>query len=275
MLNWLQKYTFYLYLQRKSLIFIICVTKHLCIINILCNFMLNFKTMKLNCIVVDDSTIQRMTITKLVNESTNLSLINDFSNALEAKIAINNNSIDLIFLDIEMPLINGFDLLDGLKEKPQIIFVTSKADYALKAFDYEATDFLQKPISKERFLKAVKKAIDLHQLRNEINEDFGEAIIIKSNLKKLKIYTSKIKWIEAFGDYIKIITDTDNHLVLSTMKSFENELPKEKFIRVHKSFIVNIERIEKFNSKFAEIDNTKIPISRNKKDLITEAISSF
>jgi DNA-binding LytR/AlgR family response regulator len=237
--------------------------------------MLNFKTMKLNCIVVDDSTIQRMTITKLVNESTNLSLINDFSNALEAKIAINNNSIDLIFLDIEMPLINGFDLLDGLKEKPQIIFVTSKADYALKAFDYEATDFLQKPISKERFLKAVKKAIDLHQLRNEINEDFGEAIIIKSNLKKLKIYTSKIKWIEAFGDYIKIITDTDNHLVLSTMKSFENELPKEKFIRVHKSFIVNIERIEKFNSKFAEIDNTKIPISRNKKDLITEAISSF
>jgi len=231
--------------------------------------------MKLNCIVVDDSTIQRMTITKLVNESTNLSLINDFSNALEAKIAINNNSIDLIFLDIEMPLINGFDLLDGLKEKPQIIFVTSKADYALKAFDYEATDFLQKPISKERFLKAVKKAIDLHQLRNEINEDFGEAIIIKSNLKKLKIYTSKIKWIEAFGDYIKIITDTDNHLVLSTMKSFENELPKEKFIRVHKSFIVNIERIEKFNSKFAEIDNTKIPISRNKKDLITEAISSF
>lgn len=231
--------------------------------------------MKLNCIVVDDSTIQRMTITKLVNESTHLSLINDFSNALEAKIAINNNTVDLIFLDIEMPLITGFDLLDGLKEKPQIIFITSKSDYALKAFDYEATDFLQKPISKERFLKAVKKAIDLHQLRNEINEDLGEAIIIKSNLKKLKIYTSKIKWIEAFGDYIKIITDTDNHLVLSTMKSFENELPKDKFIRVHKSFIINIERIQKFNSKFAEIDNTKIPISRSKKDLIAEAINNF
>lgn len=231
--------------------------------------------MKLNCIVVDDSAIQRMTITKLVNESTNLNLVGDFANALEAKNAINNNNVDLIFLDIEMPLINGFDLLDGLKQKPQIVFITSKADYAVKAFDYEATDFLQKPISKERFLKAVKKALELHQLRNEVPEDLGEAIIIKSNLKKLKIYTSKIKWVEAFGDYIKVITDEDNHLVLSTMKSFEKELPEGKFVRVHKSYIVNLERVEKFNSKFAEIGKTKIPISRNKKEVITTAIENL
>ena len=231
--------------------------------------------MKLNCIVVDDSAIQRMTITKLVNESANLNLVGDFANALEAKNAINNNSVDLIFLDIEMPLISGFDLLDGLKTKPQIVFITSKADYAVKAFDYEATDFLQKPISKERFLKAVKKALELHQLRNEVPEDHGEAIIIKSNLKKLKIYTTKIKWIEAFGDYIKVITDEDSHLVLSTMKSFEKELPEGKFVRVHKSYIVNLERVEKFNSKFAEIGKTKIPISRNKKEVIAVAIENL
>lgn len=231
--------------------------------------------MKLNSIVVDDSAIQRMTITKLVNESANLNLVDDFANALEAKNTINHKDVDLIFLDIEMPLINGFDLLDGLKNKPQIIFITSKADYAVKAFDYEATDFLQKPISKERFLKAVKKAIELHQLKNETHENLGEAIIIKSNLKKLKVYSTKIKWVEAFGDYIKIITDSDSHLVLSTMKSFENELPTGKFLRVHKSYIVNIERIDKFNSKFAEIGNTKIPISRNKKDIITKAIEAL
>jgi two-component system LytT family response regulator len=231
--------------------------------------------MKLNCIVVDDSAIQRMTITKLVNESTNLYLVGDFANALEAKNSINNNSIDLIFLDIEMPLINGFDLLDGLKEKPQIIFITSKADYAVKAFDYEATDFLQKPITKERFLKAVKKALELHQLRNEAPEDLGDAIIIKSNLKKLKVYTSRIKWVEAFGDYIKVITDEENHLVLSTMKAFETELPEGKFVRVHKSYIVNLERIEKFNSKFAEIGKTKIPISRNKKEALSDAIEKL
>ena len=156
-----------------------------------------------------------------------------------------------------------------------IVFITSKADYAVKAFDYEATDFLQKPISKERFLKAVKKALELHQLRNEVPEDQGEAIIIKSNLKKLKIYTSKIKWVEAFGDYIKVITDEDSHLVLSTMKAFEKELPEGKFARVHKSYIVNLERVEKFNSKFAEIGKTKIPISRNKKEVISEAIGNL
>jgi DNA-binding LytR/AlgR family response regulator len=231
--------------------------------------------MKLNCIVVDDSTIQRMTITKLINDTTSLYLVGDFANALEAKNSLNHNKVDLIFLDIEMPLINGFVLLDGLKVKPQIVFITSKADYAVKAFDYEATDFLQKPISKERFQKAVKKALELHQLRNEVHEDHGESIIIKSNLKKLKIYTSKIKWIEAYGDYIKVITDDENYLVLSTMKAFESELPEGKFIRVHKSYIVNVERIDKFNSKFAEVGPTKIPISRNKKDVITNAIATL
>ena len=115
----------------------------------------------------------------------------------------------------------------------------------------------------------------MHQLKNETHEDLGEAIIIKSNLKKLKVYSTKIKWVEAFGDYIKIITDDDSHLVLSTMKSFENELPPGKFLRVHKSYIVNVERIDKFNSKFAEIGNTKIPISRNKKDIITKAIEAL
>ncbi len=139
----------------------------------------------------------------------------------------------------------------------------------------QQTFYKSLPISKERFLKAVKKALELHQLRNEVPEDHGEAIIIKSNLKKLKIYTSKIKWVEAFGDYIKVITDEDSHLVLSTMKAFEKELPEGKFARVHKSYIVNLERVEKFNSKFAEIGKTKIPISRNKKEVISEAIGNL
>lgn len=231
--------------------------------------------MKLNCLVVDDSAIQRMTITKLVNESVNLNLVGDYGNALEAKSALNNHNVDLLFLDIEMPLISGFDLLDGLKTKPQIIFITSKADYAVKAFDYEATDFLQKPISKERFLKAVKKAIDLHHLKNDTHEDLGEPIIIKSNLKKLKIYSLKIKWIEAFGDYIKVVTDDDSHLVLSTMKAFEKELPEGHFLRIHKSYIVNLDRVDKFNSKYAEVVGEKIPISRNKKDDISKAIEAI
>jgi len=214
-----------------------------------------------------------MIITKLVNNHQSLNLVGDFSNAIEAKSCMSIHSVDLIFLDIEMPIINGFDFLDGLKQKPQIIFITSKADYAVKAFDYDATDYLQKPISVDRFDSSVKRALELHKLRNEVSEEEGDYIFIKSNLKKLKVFTSKIKWIEAYGDYVKVVTDEDSNLVLSTMKSFENDLSKDRFLRVHKSFIVNIDKIERFNSKFAEIGVTKIPLSRNKKDDLKKALA--
>ena len=229
--------------------------------------------MKLNCVVVDDSSIQRMIIAKLVNNNQNLHLIGDFSNAIEAKSCMAIHNVDLIFLDIEMPVISGFDFLDGLKVQPQIIFITSKAEYAMKAFDYDATDYLQKPIAIDRFNASVKRAIDFHLLKKENKENEGEHIFIKSNLKKLKIFTSKIKWIEAFGDYVRVVTEEDTNLVLSTMKSFENDLSKDKFIRVHKSYIINIDKVERFNSKYAEIGMTKIPLSRHKKEDLVRALS--
>ena len=229
--------------------------------------------MKLNCVVVDDSSIQRMIITKLVNNHPNLHLIGDFSNAIEARSCMSIQNVDLIFLDIEMPVISGFDFLDGLKTKPQIIFITSKAEYAMKAFDYDATDYLQKPISIERFNASVKRAIDFHSLKKENHEEEGEHIFIKSNLKKMKVFTSKIKWIEAFGDYVKVVTEEDSNLVLSTMKSFEKDLSRDKFIRVHKSYIINIDKVERFNSRFAEIGITKIPLSRNKKEDLVRALA--
>ncbi|HQK39294.1 MAG TPA: LytTR family DNA-binding domain-containing protein, partial [Flavobacterium alvei] len=178
-----------------------------------------------------------------------------------------------IFLDIEMPVISGFDFLDGLKTKPQIIFITSKAEYAMKAFDYDATDYLQKPIAVDRFNASVKRAIDMHLLKSETHDEDGEHIFIKSNLKKLKIFTAKIKWIEAFGDYVKVVTEEDSNLVLSTMKSFEKDLPKDKFVRVHKSYIINIDKVERFNSRFAEIGVTKIPLSRHKKEDLVKALA--
>jgi two-component system, LytTR family, response regulator len=229
--------------------------------------------MKLNCVVVDDSSIQRMIIAKLVNNHPNLHLIGDFSNAIEARGSMSVNRIDLIFLDIEMPVINGFDFLDGLKTKPQIIFITSKAEYAMKAFDYDATDYLQKPIALDRFNASVKRAIDMHLLKTESSDEDGEHIFIKSNLKKLKIFTAKIKWIEAFGDYVKVVTEEDCNLVLSTMKSFEKDLSQDKFIRVHKSYIINIDKVERFNSRFAEIGITKIPLSRHKKEALAKALA--
>jgi two-component system LytT family response regulator len=226
--------------------------------------------MKLNCIVIEDDLIQRMINVKLVNKHPDLQLLANFSNANEAKKFLASQAVDLIFLDIEMPVITGFDFLDGLKVKPQIIFLTSKSEYALKAFSYQATDFIQKPISVNRFDASVKRAVDFHKLKHE---EESEHIFVKSNLKKLKVNVNKIKWIEAFGDYVKVITEKDKNLVLSTLKSFEEELPKEKFLRVHKSFIINIDKVNRFNSKFAEIGTVKIPLSRNKKEDLIKALA--
>lgn len=164
--------------------------------------------------------------------------------------------------------------MEGLKTKPQIIFVTAKAEYALRAFDYDATDYIQKPVTLDRFETAVKRALHLYSLENETKEETGEHIYIKSNLKKLKIFTAKIKWIEAFGDYVKVVTENSGHLVLSTMKSFENNLNKEKFVRVHKSYIINIDKVERYNSKFIEIGTSKIPLSRNKKEDLIKVLNS-
>ncbi|MEY4963267.1 MAG: hypothetical protein RLZZ323_586 [Bacteroidota bacterium] len=229
--------------------------------------------MKLNCLIIEDSAVQRMIVTRLVNNHPQLNLIGDFSNAIEARNCMNIYSVDLVFLDIEMPVINGFSFLEGLKTKPQIIFVTAKAEYALKAFDYDATDYIQKPIAQNRFETAVKRALHLHSLEHESKEEDGEHIFIKSNLKKIKIFTSKIKWIEAFGDYVKVVTEEGNNLVLSTMKSFEGNLSKEKFVRVHKSYIINIDKVERYNSKFAEIGSSKIPLSRHKKEDLIKALA--
>jgi DNA-binding LytR/AlgR family response regulator len=230
-------------------------------------------SVKLNCVIVDDSAIQRMVVNKHVSNSLHLKLVGEFSNAIEAKNFMSYNEVDLLFLDIEMPVINGFDLLDGLKKKPQVIFITSKSEYAVKAFDYDATDYLQKPITNARFDAAIKRALQQQAILKDQPEEDGSYIFIKSKLKKLKVFTSRIKYVEAYGDYIKVITDEETHLVLSTMKSFENDLPADRFVRVHKSFIINIEKVDKFNSKFAEIGQSKIPLSRNKKDDLKRALS--
>lgn len=228
--------------------------------------------MKLSCVIVDDSSMQRMIVNKLVTNHQNLKLVGEFSNAVETKNFLSYNTVDLLFLDVEMPILNGFEFLDTLKVKPQVIFITSKPEYAVKAFDYEATDYIQKPINAIRFDTSVKKALNKQLLLTEAPMENSEHIFIKSNLKKLKVFTSRIKYIEAYGDYIKVITDDESHLVLSTMKAFENDLPQDKFIRVHKSFIVNLNKIDKFNSKFIEIGTTKIPLSRTKKDELQKAI---
>lgn len=229
--------------------------------------------MKLRSVIVDDSSMQRMAVAKLVNNHPKLALVAEFSNAIEAKKGIKNNKIDLVFLDIEMPIINGFDLLEAMEDRPLVILITGKPDYALKAFDYNVTDYLHKPVTWERFNTSVKRAIVEYERIHNVKED-EDHIFVKSNLKKRKVFIDDIKWIEALGDYVKVVTDEANIVILSTMKSFEQKLPENKFLRIHKSYIVNLEKVEKYNSKNVEVVGRQIPLSRNKKKELVEGLNN-
>ncbi|WP_339662961.1 LytTR family DNA-binding domain-containing protein [Croceibacter atlanticus] len=230
---------------------------------------------KLKCVVVDDSGLQRLSMVKLIKDHPNLQLVGEFSNAIETKNGLLDLGVDLLFLDVEMPILSGFDLLDDLRNKPLIIFVTGKTQYAHKAFDYEAIDYIHKPVTRDRFNKAAAKAIGLYKLQNDKSSvEDDRFIFVKSNLKKRKVMLGSLKYIEALGDYVKFVTNTDSFVVLATMKSFEKELEDENYLRIHKSYIVNLDRIQRYNSREVEIDGEKIPLSRHKKTLLADALSS-
>ena len=231
--------------------------------------------MQLKCIVVDDSAIQRLAITKLVEDHPALELVAQYSSALETKKGLNTHNVDLIFLDIEMPILNGFQLLDVLNNSPEIIFVTGKTEHAFKAFNYDAVAYLKKPLNAGLFNTAVEKAIAQVKLKQNYTEPDEDYIFVKSNLKKRKVYVNDIKWVEALGDYVKVVTKDQSHVVLSTMKAFEKELPEGRFLRIHKSYIVSLEKIDRFNSKNVEVGTVEIPLSRNKKSTLMEALSNL
>jgi len=228
----------------------------------------------LKCAIVDDSTLQRLSIVRLIKNHPSLELIAEYSNAIEAKIGLATSEIDLVFLDIEMPILSGFALLDDLTLKPQIIFVTGKTKYAFKAFDYDAVDYLRKPISKERFLNAVHKAVSNFKMKNDESFDENDFIFVKSNLKKRKVFLNDLKYIEALGDYVKLVTENDSLIVLSTMKTFEVLLPEDRFLRIHKSYIVNLDKVLRYNSKVIELEKQQLPLSRNRKSQLIEALSA-
>ena len=218
----------------------------------------------LNTLVVENSKVQQTIICQLVQNHDELHLAATCNNAIDASRIIKNQEIDLLLLDIEMPHINGFDLLESLDKEIQVIIITANPNHALKAFDYGVTDYLLKPVKADRFYKAAKKAsVNYGKVRESMEE--GEFLWVKSNMKKRKLGIKEIKWVEALGDYIKIITENENLIVLSSMKSISDKLPNDRFLRIHRSYIVNLNRVEKFGCTSVEIDQHQLPMSRKQK----------
>ena len=236
--------------------------------------------MILDSIVIDSNALQRMDTVKKSNDHHSINLLAEFSSCIEANEFLMNTDVDLIFLEIEIAKINGFEFLDILDASnisvPEIIITSKNTSFAFKSYSYGVVDFLSKPIENSLFNKSIDKVLTKLNLLNNTNRQVKENqhIFVKSNLKKRKVFIKDIKWIEALGDYVKLITSNGSYVILSTMKAFENDLPKGKFLRIHKSYIINLKKIERYNSRFGEIDNFKIPLSRNKKNHLTDALES-
>ena len=231
----------------------------------------------MNCIIIDDDNFVRKIIEDFVKKTESLTLKNSFSNAVDAMNMLDSDeNIDLIFLDIEMPKMTGIDFLNALTTLPQIIIVSSKEKYAVNAFEYDVTDYLLKPFTYIRFCKAVNKALQ-RQEKNRLHAK-DEEIFFKHNTSLVKLNYSDILWVEAMENYMIINTFSDKYTIHFTLQSLEKKLPAKHFLRVHRSFIVNVDVIHSITDniifiKTKEKDKNEIPISKMYKDKLLQKLT--
>jgi len=221
--------------------------------------------MEIKCIIVDDEPPAQRVLENYIKEIPSLKLEGKCKNALEAMDVLMHKKIDIMFLDINMPKINGLDFLKTLKNPPAVIITTAYREYAVDGFELDVSDYLKKPFSLDRFIKAVNKVTEklnmFHGISSPDNRtERVDSVFIKENKITYQIQIKDIIYIEGVGDYVKIITDSKTFLTKQTLKKTEQSLPTDRFIRVHKSFIVSISKITKIDGNTIYIGKTGIPL---------------
>jgi DNA-binding LytR/AlgR family response regulator len=216
--------------------------------------------MKIRCIVVDDEPLSQNILEKYVGETPVLELAAVCSNAFEANDHLLADPVQLIFLDINMPGLSGIRFIRTLVEPPLVIFTTAYPEYAVEGFEVDAVDFLLKPFSYERFLKAVNKAAEKLNQKIRRNPESEDYMLLKSDKKIYKVNYNDIIYIESYGDYLKVFTSEKCIVTHEKISSMEEKLPDDKFIRVHKSFIIPIDKIKFIEGNQINMTNIVIPV---------------
>ena len=218
--------------------------------------------MTLSCLIIEDEPVARDILRQYIQDVPHLTLIKEFDEGISASSYLKEHSVDLIFLDINMPKLSGISLLKSLTKPPKVILTTAYSEYALEGYELDVVDYLLKPFSFERFLKAVNKV----EVKQETESSFPTDITIKADKKLYRISTDDILTVEGNGDYLTLKTVYQKLTFYRTMKSFSEELDPSKFLRVHKSFIVNLEKIDFVEGNMIQIGGTTIPIGQAYKD---------
>ena len=217
----------------------------------------------ITCIAIDDEPLSLEIISDYVSKVSFLDLKGTFTDPFKATEVLKNEKIDLLFLDIEMPDLNGMQYVRSLKQQPMVIFTTAYNQYAVEGFDMDAIDYLLKPIEFERFFKAVNKAYDYHRYTTNQQQQEGNYIFVKSDYQIKKINIDDITHVEGLDDYIKIYCGENFILTLMTMKTILSKLPSQRFIRVHRSYIVSLPHIDSIQRNRIKIGNILIPVSES------------
>jgi DNA-binding LytR/AlgR family response regulator len=233
--------------------------------------------MVMNCIIVDDDKLSCKLLESFVKKSTSLNLLGIFSDSVSARNELSRRrDIELVFLDVQMPEMDGFDFISSLEQPPNIIIVSSNEEYALKAFDFNVVDYLLKPVSYARFVKAIDKTLRYFS-RKEISNSGDEEIFIKKGSSLVKLKIKEIIFVEALENYITLNTADERFTIHFTMKAIESQLPSNVFIRIHRSFIINKSLIQaiKENSLDLVVGNTvkNIPVGKSYRDILLNDIN--
>jgi DNA-binding LytR/AlgR family response regulator len=229
----------------------------------------------MKCIIVDDNKMARMALKQLVSQVPSLELLSECTDAQEALDTLNDTQVDLLLLDIEMPGITGLDLTKKLgNNRPLIIFTTAKTDYAVEAFELNVVDYLVKPIALPRFKQAVEKAQEaIESNKEEMKVEEQAFVFVKDNGVLKRIAIDDILFLEAMGDYVKVHTPQKFHVVHATLKSIEEKLPASKFLRVHRSYIVAINKIDYIQEGTISIGKTTIPVADTHKSNLNKRLN--
>jgi DNA-binding LytR/AlgR family response regulator len=224
--------------------------------------------MKLKCLIVDDEPLAQRVLEKYISELPKLELIGKCSDAIEAMELLQEQEVDLIFLDINMPRLSGINFLKTYKNPPMVVITTAYIEYALESYELNVLDYLKKPFSFERFLQAVQKAEDRAKGTSELQETGKEErdyIFVKANKKTININLDSILYVEALGDYVKIFTNQGHIVTYQSLKGIERLLPSQKFYRIHKSYIVSLSKIKSIEGNMVHLEKGTIPIGNNYK----------
>jgi DNA-binding LytR/AlgR family response regulator len=228
---------------------------------------------KLRCIIADDEPVARKILREFIEQLPSLELTAEFKNAMRTEVFLQDNSADIIFLDINMPRISGLQFLKRCPVRPLVILTTAYPEYALEGYELDVIDYLLKPIAFDRFAKAVKKASDYIVLKEKKEaENPATYLFVKSEKRIEKIELADILYIESMGNYINIITAQKKIVAYLTLKGIESKLPSDQFIKVHQSFLIPLARIEFIEGNRIKLKDASIPIGRNYRDAVMKLV---